>query len=188
MHGTNQWHTNAHTATYPMFESGLNYSGVFMFMHVIALCIINEIPAYLPFSLESNGNPQTFEFRMHGQRFSTLLIWSAIIHIKIDSSRIAGAEEWEKKTETDFGCSIVFQSKIAWLYISDRSNEQHLTCLSLTWKMPITWKISKGPLSDQPAAPDRDMPVLSVSPLVHWFFYAKMRFVIKYYYKCSETY
>lgn len=50
---------------------------------------------------------QTFEFRMHSQRFSTLLIWSAIIHIKIDSSRIAEVEEWEKKTETDFGCSIV---------------------------------------------------------------------------------
>lgn len=63
-----------------MFESGLNYLGVFMFMHVIALCIINGIPVNLPFAKDVEIHA---EFGMHTNPKDCLNIanLAAIIHI-----------------------------------------------------------------------------------------------------------
>lgn len=65
-------------------------------------------------------------------------------------------------------------------HISDRSNEQHLTSLSLTWKMPITWDFKYGNSR-------RRIGYLSVHLFIE-FFCRKFDLAIKYYYKRPETY
>lgn len=157
-----------------MFESGLNYSGVFMFMHVIALCIIYVVPAKFAIRWEkSNVKIHDSNVVLHSQRFLILLIRQQVF------------EERQRERERDFAVYCLFIRKSS-DRLSNRSNEQYLTRVyPFIWNMPIIWDFQGGLLDQWPPQITGNS---SVVRLFIDFLHRKYDFAIKYYYNCWITY